>query len=52
MVNLFRRKVGVAEEGVVEEEGDLGLVISVDKKVTGLRTVEELNETTTVWAAI
>jgi len=24
----------------------------VDKKVTGLRTVEELNETTTVWAAI
>lgn len=49
---MFRRKVGVAEEGVVEEEWDLGLVLSVDKRVTGLRTVEELSETTTVWAAI
>ena len=51
MVNLFHRKAGVAEEGVVEEERDLGLVLSVDKKVTGLRTVEELNETA-VWVAI
>jgi len=51
-VNLFLRKVGVAEEGVVEEEGDLELVSSVDKKVTGRRTAEELNETATVWAAI
>ena len=52
MVNLSPRKVGVAEDGVVEEEGDLGLVLSVDKKVTGLRTVEELKEAATVWAAI
>jgi len=52
VVNLFPRKVGVAEEGVEEEEGYLVLVSSVDKKVTGQRTVEELKETPTAWAAI
>lgn len=52
MENLFRRKVGVVEEGVVEEEWDLGFVLSVDKKVIGLRIVEELSEIIIVWVVI
>lgn len=39
---MFHRKVGVAEEGEEEEQGDLEHVLSVDKRVTGPRTAEDL----------
>ena len=43
-MNLFHRRAGAAKEGEEEEvvEGNLELALNAEKKVTGLRTAEDV----------